>query len=495
MTRYILLPRVGLMGSKELASLPGPPYLVPIRPHFAGGREIRILHSIINHGPKLVEMDDFTAREVNNSPHVRAMPDILDQRPRTIGNPLRPSGDGFPSSIPRSKGSGNGPFTTVTITVVKKGGESAGSGLVVDAFTNFSALEGDYSSTDKSGKVILQLSGPTIERLYSDPPEEGYWGASHKNIPVQPSIILELEPLSLNHPDCVRYYYGATKFKPATGVTVGVLDTGVGPHPDLNIIGGKNTVTGQNETEIKDVEWHGTHVAGLIGSCGTLYPALRGLAPGVPIRSYRIFGGFNQDAHSYALLRAMWDAEEDKCDILNISAAATQCDTTIKEALTAARDHGMLIVVAAGNDGRQPVDYPAAYPDATAVSAMGREGTFPSDAIEEAEIIRPPEGDDKLEFMAGFSNIGTEIKVIAPGVGILSTKPKGLYRQSSGTSMAAPVITGAAACLLSQRPDIYNMPRNRARSEAIEKLLFENCISRGFKKNYEGHGMPDRNKV
>jgi subtilisin len=61
--------------------------------------------------------------------------------------------------------------------------------------------------------------------------------------------------------------------------------------------------------------------------------------------------------------------------------------------------------------------------------------------------------------------------------------------------MAAPVVAGAAASLLSQNRDIYKMPRNRARSDAIEKLLLVNCIKRGFGPEYEGFGMPDPAKV
>ena len=61
--------------------------------------------------------------------------------------------------------------------------------------------------------------------------------------------------------------------------------------------------------------------------------------------------------------------------------------------------------------------------------------------------------------------------------------------------MAAPIVAGAAASLLSQNPGIYNMPRNRARSDAIEQLLLVNCIKRGFGPKYEGHGMPDPEKV
>jgi subtilisin len=68
---------------------------------------------------------------------------------------------------------------------------------------------------------------------------------------------------------------------------------------------------------------------------------------------------------------------------------------------------------------------------------------------------------------AGFSNIGPEVAITAPGVGVISTLPNDRYGPYSGTSQATPVVTGAAACLLSRNPQIYGMSRNRARSGAV----------------------------
>jgi hypothetical protein len=87
-----------------------------------------------------------------------------------------------------------------------------------------------------------------------------------------------------------------------------------------------------------------------------------------------------------------------------------------------------------------------------------------------------PGGLDPNEFIASFSNVGVQIAIIAPGVGVLSTLPDNGYGACSGTSMAAPVVTGAIASLLSRRPDICGMPRNRARSDAIRQLLIDNFL-------------------
>ncbi len=304
-----------------------------------------------------------------------------------------------------------------------------------------------------------------------------------------------LTPVDLSHVDSVRHFYGNSNFNANAGVTVGILDTGVGPHSDLNIVHGQNTVTGEPAANWQDGHYHGTHVAGLVGANSLPPNGLRGVAPNVALHAYRVFaqGG----ATNYAIMKAMIKAEG-TCDILNLSLGSEASDTItgvdhiIMEAVQAAREDGMIVIVAAGNDGRKPVGSPASYPDAIAVSAMGVEGTFPTGSLEEKDIMRPPTSSQhNQEFIAAFSNIGPEISVTGPGVGTLSTLPSQKYGPLSGTSMAAPVVAGTVACLLSQNLNIVNMPRNRARSNAIERLLFTNCVKRYFGIDYEGFGLPD----
>ena len=508
--RYILLPRQGFSERGFLAESPRAVTRdIPSAPRSTSAetRTPKIIHSINEDGPKLAEMDEVTAREMLSRTQMRAMPVLNYPRPSHKLAPLGVSATALPYSYskyttwphPRTeaKHGSTKRRAKVSITINDRRGRRKGVGdALVTAFSDFSLLKGDEKVTDRSGKVDLTLSAKTIERLYCYPPD-GYWGAFLEDIPTVDPIKLGLAPLDLRFTDAVRHYYANSRFDSTRGVKVGVIDSGVGPHRDLNVVGGRNCVTGEPDDDYADLDFHGTHVAGLIGAKGDLKgrpPGLRGLAPGVMIYSYRVFSGAG--ATNYALLEALIRASADGCDLVNLSVEDGPNDPVLQEAIEDARNSGMLVIVSAGNDGRRSVNYPAAYRGALAVSAMGREGTFPEGALEEAQVCRPPNSQvDPQEFIAEFSNVGPEIGVTGLGVGVMSTMPGNKYGLLSGTSMAAPVVTGAAACLLSRDPNIYKMRRDRARSDAIERLLLDNCIPRGFGPEFEGAGLPDPSKV
>jgi subtilisin len=159
-------------------------------------------------------------------------------------------------------------------------------------------------------------------------------------------------------------------------------------------------------------------------------------------------------------------------------------------AIEEARAKGTLVIVAAGNEYRSRVSFPASDPLAIAVSAMGRKGTFPKDSTESGDIARPY-GKDRKYFVAAFSNIGMELDLTGPGVGVLSTVPGG-YAPMSGTSMACPAVTGFAARMFSMpgQKDILDMPRDQARSDAMAEALLQAARSLGFGSRYEGKGLP-----
>jgi subtilisin len=162
-------------------------------------------------------------------------------------------------------------------------------------------------------------------------------------------------------------------------------------------------------------------------------------------------------------------------------------------AIADARAAGSLVIVAAGNDFRSPVSFPGADPRAIAVSAMGRVGTFPDGLVEEGDVA-DPHGTDRKHFLAAFSNAGPQVALTGPGVRIISTVPGG-YAIMSGTSMACPAVTGAAARLLSMPANaaILAMDRDQDRSDAMARLLLLAAKKLGFEPapNFEGQGLPE----
>ena len=479
--QYILLPRRGLrpqpnQGTQVLRLLSraeAPPY-ESIR-----DREFALIDTIAQGGPTLVQVEDRS--------HAAAVAKQTGRRAVPLTSYPEPNPQPSPAAVPAT------PVTSEPIHIHVEDAQSGASlaGVHIVAYDRV-PYSGTSGVTDANGDVRLIIASPELERLEAHP-RSGYWGSYRVNVSARsPRIEVRLEPVDLTYTDAVRHYYRATQFDPRAGVKVAVIDTGVGPHRDLNVVEAANTVTGEPDTLCDDANGHGTHVAGLVGASGAPPSGLAGIAPGVQIHAYRVFGaGPSTGATNYSILKAMFLADEAGCDIVNLSLGGGPWDDIVAEAIFDARQRGMLIVIAAGNGGRAPVSFPGAYPGATPVSAMGREGTFPAGSPDELQVLRPPTAHDQLEFLAAFSNVGEQVKVIAPGVGLLSTLPGNAFGPLSGTSMAAPVVTGAAASLLSRNSHILAMPRDQARSTAIEQLLYANCLSRGFGLESEGHGMPN----
>src|SRR5262249_49170397 len=180
--------------------------------------------------------------------------------------------------------------TRMTVTVLAADDGSPAAGARVVAFTNFESRAGVEGTTNAQGVVKLSPGAAKLERLYVYPAKD-FWGRLLKNVKVKAELAVKLDPVKLDAADALRHYYQPAPDGTGAGVTVGIVDTGVGPHPDLLVAGGANTVQGENADNFTDNgEGHGTHVAGIVAARGTPPAGVRGLAPGVNLRSYRVFG-------------------------------------------------------------------------------------------------------------------------------------------------------------------------------------------------------------
>ncbi|MFE9689148.1 S8 family serine peptidase [Micromonospora sp. NPDC005806] len=224
-----------------------------------------------------------------------------------------------------------------------------------------------------------------------------------------------------------------------TGVTVGVLDTGIdASHPDFaGHIAAIRDFTGGNDPG--DTVGHGTHVASTImGSGAASGGRYRGVAPGAKVVVGKVCASVEcQDSDVIAGMQ--WAASQAR--VVNVSLGGTDAPG-LDPLETAVQDlshrYGTLFVVAAGNEGKpKSVMSPASADDALAVAAVDAD-------------------DQRAYFSARGPRVGdNHIKpeISAPGVDIVAAAPGGDYVAMSGTSMATPHVAGSAAILVGQHPD------------------------------------------
>jgi len=206
-------------------------------------------------------------------------------------------------------------------------------------------------------------------------------------------------------------------------VKVGVIDTGIDlKHPDLkeNIKGGYNAINPSKSPN--DDNGHGTHVAGIIAALNNTIGVI-GVGPKIDLYAIKVLGASGSGYLSDVIEGLEW-AVENGMQVVNMSLGTSQDVPSFHDAILSAYNAGITIVAAAGNTGGS-VTYPAAYSEVIAVSAT-----------------------DEENQIASFSSRGPEIDLAAPGVNIYSTYKGSSYKTLSGTSMAAPHVTGAAALVI-----------------------------------------------
>jgi subtilisin family serine protease len=218
-------------------------------------------------------------------------------------------------------------------------------------------------------------------------------------------------------------------------VVVAVIDSGVDlSHPDLDgvtVVSPRDTFW--NNADVTDDVGHGTHVTGTILAETNNATGIAGIAPAsslMPIKAADDEGGLS---FSDVLDGVDW-AREHGADIINMSLGGGLTPEQValgQPTFTAARDAGILMVAAAGNDGTDFREYPASFAGVVSVTAV--------------------DGQDEL---APFSNTGKAIDLAAPGVDLVSTVPGGGYESHSGTSMASPHVAGVAALVWAARPGL-----------------------------------------
>lgn len=246
----------------------------------------------------------------------------------------------------------------------------------------------------------------------------------------------------------------------ANDVDIAIIDTGIdGNHPDLGskVVASVNCIIDSSCPSVSAVDenGHGSHVAGIASAVTNNSVGVAGTSWEGRLISVKVLDDEGSGYYSWVANGIYW-ATDNGAEVINLSLGGRSSSTTLKNAINYAWDNGVVVVAAAGNNGSKRSFYPASYRKVIAVAAT-----------------------DKNDQKAYFSNYGRWVDVAAPGVSILSTY-KGNYSYSSGTSMAAPYVSGLAALLIGQHPTWNNgQIRNQIESTS------DNISGTGF---YWTHG-------
>ena len=277
-------------------------------------------------------------------------------------------------------------------------------------------------------------------------------------------------------------------------VNVAVLDTGIdADHADLNTIGGKRFYVDSrgrvaSDNNFDDDHGHGTFVAGTIGAVDNTIGTV-GVAPGVGLYAVKVLDS-NGSGYTSVIIEGLdhiIDLNLDNNAANDIHVANMSIgggfNRALNDAVQGAIQQGIVCVVAAGNSAADSKNFsPASAPDAITVSALadsdGQPGGFGGSTTS---------GSD--DFFATFSNYGSVIDLCAPGVNILGPIP-GAYIRASGTSFAAPHVSGAAALYIANSSNPYRGMTGLNAAKVVEQALLESAWNSGDPEYLLG-GDPD----
>jgi len=257
-----------------------------------------------------------------------------------------------------------------------------------------------------------------------------------------------------------------------------VIDTGYMPHPDLlprlTCPSGKKLDVADQDTDPRDPgsddgKSHGTAVAGVLGAVTNNTQGIAGVTWVGPILPLKVFHDGSQKTSTTNITAAIELASSLGARVINLSLGSSASDTALSQAMAQARNQGVVIVAAAGNDGGA-VLFPAKDPATIAVGAV-----------------------DSSKQRASFSNTGPELDLVAPGVNVYSFSNQRSFAYWSGTSIAAPFVSGIVALYMSAYHTAYGDWPN---PDQVYQCLTQTAEDLGLEGKDDDYGFglvrPDR---
>lgn len=231
----------------------------------------------------------------------------------------------------------------------------------------------------------------------------------------------------------LEWYWNSIKMKntyknniTGKGVLVAVIDSGCQiNHSDIrgNIYGYYNAADPSRPKDVTDISGHGTHVAGIIAAEDN-GRGIVGIAPDASL--FIIKASNDKDGRFYTsdIIRGINKAIDVGADVINMSFGGYVYNEDLEDAVNRASNNGALCIAAAGNGSTNKAYYPAAYKACISVASCDSNGK-----------------------LSAFSNYGDLVDIVAPGEDIWSLYLNNDYGTLSGTSMAAPMVSGVAALI------------------------------------------------
>lgn len=245
-------------------------------------------------------------------------------------------------------------------------------------------------------------------------------------------------------------------------IVVAVVDSGVSStHPDLagKLLPGYDFL--HNDTDPSDDVGHGTAVAGIIGARGEDGLGIAGIAMDTTILPVKV-GSADGSPISAIASGIVW-AVDQGAHVINLSLGSDFPSDTLHEAVRYAYEHNVPVVTAAGNDP-EAISHPGAYPESISVGASTAWGS-----------------------LTGFTTRANRVDLVAPGSGIITAWAGGqdgdTWASVTGTSFAAPMVTGVVALLKAVDPSLT--------VEELRALLTEAAVQIGAPEPGSGAGQLD----
>ncbi len=270
---------------------------------------------------------------------------------------------------------------------------------------------------------------------------------------VEPDRVVALSTcFTIVAPTLITWNVNKVGYGNGIGKTAWIVDTGIDlDHPDLNVDANRSK-SFIEDVSPDDANGHGTHVAGIIGAKNNNFGTL-GVASGATLVSLRVLDKDGKGTTSGIVQALAYINTYAKAgDVVNMSLGEDVVSTALDQQVQYTAAKGILISIAAGNEGKQANLY--------SPGRANGDNIFTVSAV------------DSLDNFASFSNYGNDVvDYAAPGVRILSTYKDGMYAKMSGTSMAAPHVAGLL--LLNGRNIHYSTTAKNDPDGVADRIAFK----------------------